>query len=474
MGWSSVWGQLKRFLAQANTWTGQQTFSNIVVTGGTISGVTAAENFTTSTDPAANAAVTTAIVNTYNGVVVTLTAAGNTQTIQNPTTAATIRKFMVINNDTSNNNLSVVANSVTFTLTPGEGQCFIWDGSAWGPTDLGITAIPVPIAQGGTGQVTATAAMNALGVPSATAESDFIVSGASPFAWAKKTIAEAKALLHAAPGAIGGTTPAAITGTTITANTGVTMGDAAVQLWDIAPASDHTWSGDTEPGTAGENVALGDVCYLKSDGKWWIADADASTTMPGMRIATAAISADASGTFLKQGVFRDDSWNWTAGGTLYVSTAGTGSTLTQTAPSGDQDCVQIAGYALTADVIMFDPSPVIAVVGLDLEAKDAGYTITFAELSSIPKVFTCDDASDQTFGFAAPVTADIGKQFWLVKDGTAAGKIILDAPAGVIIDDSNAGGTCYCNGGAIASGLFLVLSATYIQKIAATGTWTTT
>jgi len=59
------WDKLKRFLAQANTWTGQQTFSNIAVTGGTIGGATITENLTTSTDPAANAAVTTAIVNSY-------------------------------------------------------------------------------------------------------------------------------------------------------------------------------------------------------------------------------------------------------------------------------------------------------------------------------------------------------------------------------------------------------------------------
>ena len=32
------WDKLKRLLAQANTWTGQQTFSNIAVTGGTIGG----------------------------------------------------------------------------------------------------------------------------------------------------------------------------------------------------------------------------------------------------------------------------------------------------------------------------------------------------------------------------------------------------------------------------------------------------
>lgn len=144
------WDKLKRFLAQNNSWTGQQTFSNINVTGGTIAGVTFAESFTSATNPAANAAVSTAIVNTYNGVVVTLTGAGNSQTLQSPTTTTTIRKFIVINNDTSTHSLSVIANGVTFTVTPGEAQMFIWDGSAWGPIDMGITAIPVPVNQGGT------------------------------------------------------------------------------------------------------------------------------------------------------------------------------------------------------------------------------------------------------------------------------------------------------------------------------------
>jgi hypothetical protein len=34
------WDKLKRFLAQANTWSGTQTFSNINVTGGTVTGIT--------------------------------------------------------------------------------------------------------------------------------------------------------------------------------------------------------------------------------------------------------------------------------------------------------------------------------------------------------------------------------------------------------------------------------------------------
>ncbi len=113
------------------------------------------QQFNTATDPATNAATSTANINSYDGIVVTLTTTGNSQTLQAPS-ITTSKIFTVVNNDTSTNSLTVVANSVSFTLTPGEAQSFIYDGSAWGPTDLGITAIPVIVAQGGTGLATIT------------------------------------------------------------------------------------------------------------------------------------------------------------------------------------------------------------------------------------------------------------------------------------------------------------------------------
>jgi hypothetical protein len=108
------------------------------------------------TDPLTNAAVSTDIVNNYEMVVITLTGAGNTQTIQSPTDTATVRTLLIVNNDTSTNSIPIVANSVTFTVTPGEAKMFIWDGTAWVPIDMGITEIPVPVTQGGTGLVTIT------------------------------------------------------------------------------------------------------------------------------------------------------------------------------------------------------------------------------------------------------------------------------------------------------------------------------
>lgn len=117
--------------------------------------------------------------------------------------------------------------------------------------------------------------------------------------------------------------------------------------------TDHTWCGLTCDGTAGEDLAIGEVCYLKSDGKFWKSDADAAATMPVVAMATAAISADASGVFLLMGFYRDDTWNWTIGGFLYAST--TAGAMTQTAPSGSGDQVQKVGIALTADIVYFNP-----------------------------------------------------------------------------------------------------------------------
>ena len=113
-------------------------------------------NMTTATDPAANAATTAAIVAAYSGTIITTTTAGNSQTLASPSVTTAGRTFMVVNNDTSTHSIPVVANGFTFTITPGEAQMFIWDGTAWGPTDLGITDIPVKVVQGGTGASTLT------------------------------------------------------------------------------------------------------------------------------------------------------------------------------------------------------------------------------------------------------------------------------------------------------------------------------
>lgn len=87
----------------------------------------------TITDPAVNAAVLTAVIDNYGGTIITLTAAGNAQTLQSPTVTDPGSSFIVVNNDTSTDDIEV--NGIT--VSPGEAQKFIWDGTAW----MAVTAI---------------------------------------------------------------------------------------------------------------------------------------------------------------------------------------------------------------------------------------------------------------------------------------------------------------------------------------------
>lgn len=119
--------------------------------------------------------------------------------------------------------------------------------------------------------------------------------------------------------------------------------------------SNQTYSGSIETGTVGENVAFGDVLYLKfSDGKWWKAKADAYTTTPAVRMALGTINANASGTLLIEGNVRYDTWNFTAA-KIYLSAATAGA-ITSTQPSTTGNQIQVIGIAKTATTLYFKPS----------------------------------------------------------------------------------------------------------------------
>lgn len=127
---------------------------------------------------------------------------------------------------------------------------------------------------------------------------------------------------------------------------------------DSTPAPDHTGKGIVAEFVANEAQAIGDVCYIDSAGEMALADADAIATsvVVGMCI-DATVAADATGNYLLSGIARDDTWTWTVGGPIYLSTTGTsGNTLTQTAPSGTDDCVVVVGVATHADRMLFNPS----------------------------------------------------------------------------------------------------------------------
>ena len=135
--------------------------------------------------------------------------------------------------------------------------------------------------------------------------------------------------------------------------------NAKAALLASAPA-DHGYSGAYITGTAGENLVIGDVCYLKTDGKYWKAMGNAAATMPAVAMATGTINADATGVMLLSGYIRnDDGWGGalTVGsptGRLWVS-AGTAGLATQTQPAVATNLVQGIGYAVAARIVFFDP-----------------------------------------------------------------------------------------------------------------------
>jgi len=128
-------------------------------------------------------------------------------------------------------------------------------------------------------------------------------------------------------------------------------------------AADHTWIGPTQTITAGENLAIFETAYLKSDGKYWKTDANTEATAANKIVmATAAIAADASGVGLipsPLSFIRDDStaeWTFTnIGAPLYLSTTG-GELLEDASGYASPDILRVGGYMETATVLNFDAS----------------------------------------------------------------------------------------------------------------------
>lgn len=124
-------------------------------------------------------------------------------------------------------------------------------------------------------------------------------------------------------------------------------------LLTAALANDLSSSGIKMDITAGETLAFGDPVYVKSDGKFWIADANTAAKFPAVGIAVGAGAANATVTVLLLGIARKDAWTWTVGGLIYLSTS---SGLTQTQPSATDDCIQVIGIATNAARILVQPS----------------------------------------------------------------------------------------------------------------------
>lgn len=124
------------------------------------------------------------------------------------------------------------------------------------------------------------------------------------------------------------------------------------------PGADHTAKGITLTLTAHDTQAFGDIARINTDGEAALAKADVIADSSALVMcADSSITANNSGNYMLLGIARDDSWAWTVGGLVYLSTTGTtGNTLTQTPPSATNNVIQVVGVATHADRMFFNPS----------------------------------------------------------------------------------------------------------------------
>ena len=125
----------------------------------------------------------------------------------------------------------------------------------------------------------------------------------------------------------------------------------------------------------GATVNAGQVVYLKSDGKWYLARANSVVTSAGdLAVALDSGAAGEKGRLVKLGYVKNTAWSWTPGAPLYLSAATAGG-LTQTRPTGAGNVVrEVATVASDPSTIYFDPSPssgpLATVGGLTAEKGD--------------------------------------------------------------------------------------------------------
>ena len=121
--------------------------------------------------------------------------------------------------------------------------------------------------------------------------------------------------------------------------------------------ADQTWSGLSAVLQAGEEVTITELCYVKNDGKMWLAQSDAAATMPAIAMATATIAADAWGEFLLIGFFREDTiLTFTLGDMLYVSDTVAGA-FDNVLPADAGEQVQCIGKCVVGvHIVYFNPS----------------------------------------------------------------------------------------------------------------------
>jgi len=138
---------------------------------------------------------------------------------------------------------------------------------------------------------------------------------------------------------------------------GTQLGENSLKL-DASLSGDETRSGITTTGTAGATIAVGDICYLASSGKWLLTDGILDGTDTGfskqLGICILASTNTNPTEMLLYGKVRSAAFpSFTTGSPLYLSN--TDGDITGTQPATSNHAIRIVGFALSADDLMFNP-----------------------------------------------------------------------------------------------------------------------
>ncbi|MCK4828394.1 hypothetical protein KA005_72360, partial [bacterium] len=202
--------------------------------------------------------------------------------------------------------------------------------------------------------------------------------------------------------------------------------------------SENTYQGITISGrNAGETTVQWDCLYWDAtDSEWKIADNTGVDTSQSPDIFKSAmgmgVSAGSNGAtiiVLTKGIVRNDSWAWTAGKKLYLSTGGD---MTQTRPTSASAFIQEVGMAITDDEIYFDPKPIDwgvirggttndTITLNSIQATSTVWTVTVAAKDVIlPAVAECPTLNTTIITVGAiAVDVDVNDNDRMMHDGVA-------------------------------------------------------
>lgn len=140
---------------------------------------------------------------------------------------------------------------------------------------------------------------------------------------------------------------------------GVNSGESGVEFTKVfkvqSTLSDHDYSGLIADGIAGETLSFGTHVVLDTDSKWKKTDATLEDRTNG-HIGVVLTSGILNDTvqLLLNGYVRDDSWSFTVGGSVYISTTVSGG-LTSTEPTTSGEFVRVVGHSRSTSILWYSP-----------------------------------------------------------------------------------------------------------------------